>query len=72
MPGSAGVVTKDDMHIVLRQLAGNTLSEHDLQQLINKTLEEAGCPDGLNLKAFSHALADSDISSMQVDVPTIL
>jgi hypothetical protein len=65
-------VTKDDMQIVLRQLAGNSLSDHDLSTLISKTLAQAGCPDGLSLKAFSQALASADLASMEVDVANII
>ena len=60
------------MQIVLRQLAGNSLSDQDLDALISKTLTQAGCPGGLNLKAFSQSLAGADLSNMEVEVLNIL
>jgi hypothetical protein len=60
------------MQIVLRQLTGNSLSDHDLDTLISKTLTQAGCPGGLTLKTFSQSLASADLSHMEVEVLNIL
>ena len=54
---------------MLRQLAGSSLGEEDLQQLVDMVLQKAKCPQGLDLKAFKAALSDADLGKMVVEVP---
>jgi hypothetical protein len=60
------------MHVMLRQLAGSTLTDDDLDALITKGFDGAGAPHGLNLAAFAAAMAGRDLSKMEVVVPTDL
>lgn len=65
-----GLMSRDDMHVMLRQLAGSTLTDDDINALIARGLEGAGAPHGLNLAAFKQAMTGRDLSSMEVVVPT--
>jgi serine/threonine-protein phosphatase 2B regulatory subunit len=65
-------VSRDDLQLVLRQLAGSTLTDDDLQLLIERGFEGAGAPHGLSLAAFKAAMAGRDLSSMDVRVTTDL
>jgi serine/threonine-protein phosphatase 2B regulatory subunit len=71
-PLSAGLVTHDDMQIMLRQLAGSSLSDDDIAWLVRKALQEADCPQGLSLEAFKATLQSQDLAGMTVQVPTEL
>ena len=56
---------------MLRQMAGSTLGEEDLAQLVDMVLVKAKCPQGLDFKSFKTALADADLAGkMVVEVPT--
>ena len=35
-PCAAGLITRDDMQIMLRQLAGSSLTDADLEELISR------------------------------------
>ena len=39
---------------MLRQLAGSSLGEEDLAQLVDMVLIKAKCPQGLDFKAFRY------------------
>lgn len=65
-----GLVSRDDMHAMLRQLAGSTLTDDDLDLLIVRALDGAGAPHGLNAAAFKAAMAGRDLTAMEVAVPT--
>eukprot|EP00877_Chromochloris_zofingiensis_P005861 jgi/Chrzof1/1528/Cz10g11080.t1 len=68
-----GVVSRDDMQIMLRQLAGSSLSDDDISALISKAFEEAHCNHvGLKLQDFTEALKDQELGGMVVEVPTEL
>lgn len=69
---AAGLVTFDDMQIMLRQLAGSSLSDDDINTLVRRALSEAGSPQGLDLQAFKDTLSADDLSGMVVEVPTEL
>jgi len=60
------------MHVMLRQLAGSTLTDDDLDALITKGFDGAGAIHGLNLPAFKLAMTGRDLSSMEVVVPSDL
>mmetsp|Transcript_5238 Transcript_5238/g.11462 ORF Transcript_5238/g.11462 Transcript_5238/m.11462 type:complete len:176 (+) Transcript_5238:110-637(+) len=64
-----GIVSREDMGVMLRQLAGSSLSEEELRELVEKVMEEAGARDGLDFDAFKKALEGSDLSGMVVEVP---
>jgi serine/threonine-protein phosphatase 2B regulatory subunit len=68
----AGLVTFDDMQIMLRQLAGSTLSDEDINTLVRRALTEAGSPQGLTLQAFKQTLPATELAGMVVEVPTEL
>jgi serine/threonine-protein phosphatase 2B regulatory subunit len=68
-----GVVSRDDLEIMVRQLAGSTLSDDDVKELVTAALAEAGSNSkGLSLQAFKAALKDQDLRGMVVDIPTEL
>ncbi|KAF8055750.1 CNB1 [Scenedesmus sp. PABB004] len=67
-----GLVTRDDLQIMLRQLAGSSLSDDDIGGLVSRALAEAGSPGGLTLQAFRDTLAPADLGGMVVSVPTEL
>lgn len=70
---AVGVVSRDDMQIMLRQLAGSSLSDDDISALISKAFEEAHCNHvGLKLQDFTEALKDQELGGMVVEVPTEL
>jgi serine/threonine-protein phosphatase 2B regulatory subunit len=69
-PQTPGLVSRDDMQVMLRQLAGSTLTDGDLDLLIQRGFDGAGAPQGLTLSAFKAAMAGRDLSSMEVSVPT--
>lgn len=64
-----GLVSYDDMQIMLRQLAGSSLTDDDIAALVRRALAEAGSPSGLSLQAFKDALAPQDLAGMVVSVP---
>lgn len=70
--GRAGLVTFDDMQIMLRQLAGSSLSDEDINALVRRALAEAKAPQGLSLKAFKETLSPQELAGMVVEVPTEL
>jgi serine/threonine-protein phosphatase 2B regulatory subunit len=74
-----GVVSREDMSAVLRQLGGASLSESAVQQLIDRAFAEAakagagsggGNGEGLRPADFAAALRDQDLSGMVVTVPS--
>eukprot|EP00879_Flechtneria_rotunda_P031251 GHRR01034121.1.p2 GENE.GHRR01034121.1~~GHRR01034121.1.p2 ORF type:complete len:100 (+),score=33.10 GHRR01034121.1:273-572(+) len=69
---AAGLVTADDMQIMLRQLAGSSLTDDDISCLVRKALQEADSPQGLTLEAFKKVLKPQDLQGMVVEVPTEL
>lgn len=60
------------MQIMLRQLAGSTLSDEDINTLVRRALAEAGSPQGISLAAFKQTLSAEDLEGMVVEVPTEL
>jgi hypothetical protein len=60
------------MQLMLRQLAGSTLSDDDITTLVSRALAEAGAPQGLSLQAFKDTLSAGELSGMVVEVPTEL
>jgi serine/threonine-protein phosphatase 2B regulatory subunit len=68
----AGVVTFDDMQIMLRQLAGSSLSDEDINTLVKRALTEAGAPHGLTLQQFQQTLSAQELAGMVVEVPVEL
>ena len=69
---AAGLVSRDDMTVMLRQLAGSTLTDDDVAALITKGFDAAGAPQGLNAAAFKAAVAGRDLASMEITVPSDL
>lgn len=69
---AAGVVTFDDMQIMLRQLAGSTVSDEDINTLVKRALAEANAPQGLTLQKFKETLSAQELAGMVVEVPTEL
>ncbi len=64
-----GLISHEDLQIMLRQLAGSSLGEEQRVALVDMVLQRAKCPQGLDLKAFKAALASADLSHMKVEVP---
>ncbi len=64
-----GVISRDDMELMLRQLAGTGPSEEDLSQIVSRTFQDAGAgPSGMKFEHFARVLHDADLSSMTVEV----
>lgn len=57
---------------MLRQLAGSSLSDEDINTLVRRALAEAGRPQGLTLEAFKQTLSAHELDGMVVEVPTEL
>lgn len=64
-----GIISRDDMQIMLRQLAGSSVTDEDLQLVIDKALTQTDSPNGLDIAAFSRALSKADVSDMVVEIP---
>lgn len=67
-----GLVTRDDMQIMLRQLAGSSLNDDDISCLVSRALQESNSPQGLTLQAFRDTISPKDLTNMVVQVPTDL
>ena len=68
-----GVISRDDMELMLRQLAGTSPSEEDLSQIVSRTFQDAGAgPSGMTFEQFARVLQDADLSSMTVEVANTL
>lgn len=65
-------MSREDLHLMLRQLAGSSLSDDDVAALVSEALARAGSPGGLGPDAFRAALAGRDLAAMEVVVPTDL
>lgn len=65
-----GVVSREDMSVVLRQLGGAGLADAAVHELIDRAFGEAGVSDGLRPADFAAALKDQDLSGMVVTVPS--
>jgi serine/threonine-protein phosphatase 2B regulatory subunit len=67
-------VSADDLAIMLRQLAGSSLTDDAISALVSRALAEAGGPagSGLTLADFKAALPNGDLEGMRVTVPTEL
>lgn len=63
-----GVVSADDMELMLRQLAGSTLSDGEVRILVSMALKQAGAEKGLTREQFSAALTNTDLGAMCVSV----
>lgn len=60
------------MQIMLRQLAGSSLTDDDINCLVSRALTEADSTQGLTLQAFRNTLSPKDLGNMVVQVPTEL
>ena len=71
---ATGIVSADDLAIMLRQLAGSSLTDDAISALVSRALAEAGGPagSGLTLADFKAALPNGDLEGMRVTVPTEL
>lgn len=68
-----GMVSREDLQIMLKQLAGSSMSEDELKDVIDTVLHKACGPnprDGIDLAAFKKALLTASLSSMAVQVPS--
>lgn len=69
------MISREDMAILLRQLAGGSLTEEELSQLIGAVFEQAGVAllgGGIDAAAFGRFLGAVDVSNMTVEVPAEL
>jgi len=65
-----GVVSREDMSVVLRQLGGAAMGDAAVGELADRAFGEAGARDGLRPADFAAALRDQDLSGMVVTVPS--
>ncbi|DBA70215.1 TPA: hypothetical protein ACH3X2_012126 [Trebouxia sp. C0005] len=63
-----GLVSADDMELMLRQLAGSTLSDGDLRKLVSRALQQASAEKGLTREQFSKAMRNTDLGAMCVSI----
>ncbi|KAG2423572.1 hypothetical protein HXX76_015212 [Chlamydomonas incerta] len=76
-----GYISREDMAMMLKQLAGSSLSEEDTHAIISRVLAQVGAAaatstststaaplERLDLPAFKRALAGADLSNMVVEV----
>ncbi|KAG2489266.1 hypothetical protein HYH03_012286 [Edaphochlamys debaryana] len=63
-----GFISREDMGMMLKQLAGSSLAEEDRQEVITQVLALAGGAERLDLPGFKAALASADLSNMVVEV----
>jgi len=65
-----GILSKDDLELMLRQLAGSSLSLDYIQMVVEKAFKDAGVSkSGLSYEEFEAAMEGSRFH-MHVDVPT--
>eukprot|EP00201_Polytomella_parva_P009700 CAMPEP_0175059698 /NCGR_PEP_ID=MMETSP0052_2-20121109/12578_1 /TAXON_ID=51329 ORGANISM="Polytomella parva, Strain SAG 63-3" /NCGR_SAMPLE_ID=MMETSP0052_2 /ASSEMBLY_ACC=CAM_ASM_000194 /LENGTH=99 /DNA_ID=CAMNT_0016325279 /DNA_START=284 /DNA_END=583 /DNA_ORIENTATION=- len=72
-----GILSRDDLLIMLRQLAGSSMSDAELDEVIDRVLKEtqASAPatnasvHGIDLQTYKTTLAGVDLSHMVVEVP---
>ncbi|KAG1672235.1 hypothetical protein FOA52_002936 [Chlamydomonas sp. UWO 241] len=67
-----GVVSREDMTIMLTQLAGSSLGDDDMRDLVEQVMSKIGSSaqlGGINLAAFKKALGSTNLDSMVVNVP---
>ena len=69
--GSAAA-TRWQAACAVRQLAGSSLSDEDINSLVKRALAEAGAPHGLTLQKFKETLSAQELAGMVVEVPTEL
>lgn len=62
----AGVISREDMDLVLRQLSGTALSDEEISQLVEMAFKEGG--GALGKEVFWNALENYDLT-MEVDFP---
>lgn len=63
-----GLVSADDMELMLRQLAGSTLSDGECRSLVSRALKQAHAKSGLSREQFSSALKNTDLAAMVVSI----
>lgn len=64
-----GIVSKEDMALIVRQSAGMSLTDAEVTVLLQRVLDKAGASDrGLDIIQFAAALESSPIG-LCVDVP---
>mmetsp|Transcript_14457 Transcript_14457/g.43727 ORF Transcript_14457/g.43727 Transcript_14457/m.43727 type:complete len:178 (-) Transcript_14457:4154-4687(-) len=66
-----GAVSREDLELILRQLAGTSFSDEQVKEAVQQALQEAGRADAgeLTLPDFEKALKTADLSAMKVDIP---
>lgn len=67
-----GYISREDMSMMLKQLAGSSLNEEDRQDVISRVLTLAGGSHRLDLAGFQSALSSADLTNMVVEVPVDL
>lgn len=66
-----GVVSREDLELLLRQLAGTAFSDEQMKEVVQQALDEAGAAQRgeLTLPDFQKSLRRADLSAMKVEVP---
>lgn len=66
-----GAVSREDLELLLRQLAGTAFSDEQIKEVVQSALEEAGAATKgeLTLIDFQKSLQRADLSAMKVEVP---
>lgn len=64
-----GIISEEDLSLILRQLAGSSLTDGDIKVLAEKTMQTAGAKKhGLTIKDYAHAMKDVPIE-LHVEIP---
>ena len=68
-----GILSKEDLLVMFRQLGGSTLEEEELGQLVELVLKKAGVQggQGMDRAVFKQALLGSNLGAMIVEVPAV-
>jgi len=63
-----GLVSADDLELMLRQLAGSSLSDGDIKALVSRAMQQAGVEQGLTREHFGDSLRNADLGAMYVSI----
>jgi serine/threonine-protein phosphatase 2B regulatory subunit len=64
-----GIVSKEDMDLIVRQAAGSSLTEKEVSAVVERVFEKAGASEiGLDLPEFKAALERAPVG-LHVEIP---
>lgn len=66
-----GIVSRDDLEILLRQSCGTCLSDEEMNALLHKIFAEAGVEEGLSNDLFARVFEDIELN-MTAEMPVYM